>query len=114
MSLVLPCISTLGLALALPYLLAHGLAPLLVTSRPALVLIQRRIYPALLLSTALLVFFTVQARQFKKLVEHIKNDRYLVGRRLVNYNHQVSVGGGLMFKEKSNAIRPSLQLVKTS
>merc|ERR1719430_2798885 len=79
-SLVIPCTST-------PYLLAHGLAPLLITSEATLVLVQRRIYPALLLSTALVVFFTVQARQFRKLVEHIKNDRYLVGRRLVNYNH---------------------------
>jgi len=86
-SLVIPCTSTLGLSLSIPYLLAHGLAPLLITSEATLVLVQRRIYPALLLSTALVVFFTVQARQFRKLVEHIKNDRYLVGRRLVNYNH---------------------------
>jgi E3 ubiquitin-protein ligase MARCH6 len=52
-----------------------------------LVTLQRRIYPLLLLISGLVFFFTVQARQFKKLLEHIKNDRYLVGRRLVNYNH---------------------------
>jgi E3 ubiquitin-protein ligase MARCH6 len=85
--LVVPCVTTLGLSLSLPYLLSHGLAPALIAPGPVLVLVQRRIYPALLLSTALVVFFTVQARQFRKLVEHIKNDRYLVGRRLVNYNH---------------------------
>ncbi|KAJ9583528.1 hypothetical protein L9F63_022146, partial [Diploptera punctata] len=27
-------------------------------------------------------------RQFRKLYEHIKNDKYLVGRRLVNYDHR--------------------------
>jgi len=86
-NLVVPCVSTLGLSLSIPYLLSHGLAPFLITSSSTLILVQRRIYPALLFSTALVVFFTVQARQFKKLVEHIKNDRYLVGRRLVNYNH---------------------------
>jgi len=86
-NLVIPCVSTLGLSLSLPYLVSHGLAPLLITSDPTLIIVQRRIYPALLFSTAMVVFFTVQARQFKKLVEHIKNDRYLVGRRLVNYNH---------------------------
>merc|ERR1719239_524417 len=86
-NLVIPCVSTLGLSLCLPYLLSHGLAPQLISSEATLILVQRRIYPALLFSSALVIFFTVQARQFKKLVEHIKNDRYLVGRRLVNYNH---------------------------
>lgn len=86
-NLVIPCVSTLGLSLSIPYLLSHGLAPLLIATDPTLIIVQRRIYPALLFSTALVAFFTVQARQFKKLVEHIKNDRYLVGKRLVNYNH---------------------------
>jgi len=86
-NLVIPCVNFLGLALSIPYILSHGLAPLIVSSPTALVLIQRRIYPALLFSVSIAVFFTVQARQFKKLIEHIKNDRYLVGRRLVNYNH---------------------------
>ena len=106
---------TLGLSLSIPYLVSHGLAPHLVTSPALLVALQRRIYPLLLLLTAFTVFFTMQARQFKKLVEHIKNDRYykahvyigeyfsmrieltiigcryLVGRRLVNYNHVESM-----------------------
>merc|ERR1719445_1714851 len=86
-NLVIPSVKTLGLSLSVPYLLSHGLAPAIISSPTVLIALQRRIYPLLLLITALAVFFTVQARQFKKLVEHIKNDRYLVGRRLVNYNH---------------------------
>jgi len=86
-NLVVPSVKTLGLSLSLPYLLSHGLAPALITSPSLLVTLQRRIYPLLLLISGLVFFFTVQARQFKKLLEHIKNDRYLVGRRLVNYNH---------------------------
>jgi len=86
-NLVIPSVKTLGLSLSLPYLISHGLAPHLITSPSLLVTLQRRIYPLVLLVTALAAFFTVQARQFKKLLEHIKNDRYLVGRRLVNYNH---------------------------
>ena len=65
----------LGLSLCIPYLLSNGLAPAIISSPSVLVVLQRRIYPLLLLATALAVFFTVQARQFKKLVEHIKNDR---------------------------------------
>lgn len=90
-NLVIPSVKTLGLSLSIPYLVSHGLAPHLLTSPALLVALQRRIYPLLLLLTAFTVFFTMQARQFKKLVEHIKNDRYLVGRRLVNYNHVESM-----------------------
>jgi len=86
-NLVIPSVKALGLSLSIPFLLSHGLAPSIISSPSVLIALQRRIYPLLLLVTALAVFFTVQARQFKKLVEHIKNDRYLVGRRLVNYNH---------------------------
>lgn len=86
-NLVIPSVKALGLSLSIPFLMSHGLAPAIISSPSVLVALQRRIYPLLLLVTALAVFFTVQARQFKKLVEHIKNDRYLVGRRLVNYNH---------------------------
>ena len=72
---MIPSVKTLGLSLSVPYLLAHGLAPAIVTSPQLLVSIQRRIYPILLLLTGMVAFFTVQARQFKKLLEHIKNDR---------------------------------------
>ena len=75
-NLVVPSVKTLGLSLSLPYLLSHGLAPALISSPSVLVTLQRRIYPLLLLISGLVFFFTVQARQFKKLLEHIKNDRY--------------------------------------
>ena len=66
---------TLGISLSVPYLLSHGLAPAVISSPSLLISLQRRIYPLLLLLTGMLAFFTVQARQFKKLLEHIKNDR---------------------------------------
>ena len=72
---MVPSVKTLGLSLSLPYIISHGLAPHLISSPALLVTLQRRIYPLLLLITGLVFFFTVQARQFKKLLEHIKNDR---------------------------------------
>jgi len=93
-NLVIPSVKILGLSLTIPYILSNGLAPLLISSPAVLVALQRRIYPLILLFSALGIFFTVQARQFKKLVEHIKNDRYLVGRRLVNYNHGERASAG--------------------
>jgi len=86
-NLVIPSVKALGLSLSIPYLMSHGIAPAIISSPAILVALQRRIYPLLLFVSAFGMFFTVQARQFKKLLEHIKNDRYLVGRRLVNYNH---------------------------
>merc|ERR1719242_1902070 len=59
-NLVIPCVSTLGLSLSLPYLLSHGIAPQLISSETTLILVQRRIYPALLFSSVLVIFFTVQ------------------------------------------------------
>jgi len=87
-NLVVPSVTRIGLALSLPYIVSHGLAPLIVTDFDLLVLIQRRIYPFLLLTVLFVSLLLLQFRQFVKLVEHIKNDRYLVGRRLVNYNHE--------------------------
>lgn len=86
--LAAPVITCFGLALAIPYVLAHGVAPLLVGSAPLRNLIARRIYPFLLLSALLTGVVVLQIRQFRKLYEHIKNDKYLVGQRLVNYDHR--------------------------
>ncbi|VVC96338.1 unnamed protein product [Leptidea sinapis] len=69
-SVAAPLVRWLGLSLAIPYVCAYSLAPLVVTS-PS----QRNV-------------FARRIRQFTKLYEHIKNDKYLVGQRLVNYDHR--------------------------
>jgi len=91
--LVVPAVASLGLSLSLPYIAAHSLVPLVISEPHLLVMIQRRIYPFLLLLVVTIGLIVVQLKQFKKLYEHIKNDRYLVGRRLVNYNHNQVRGG---------------------
>ncbi|XP_028171892.1 E3 ubiquitin-protein ligase MARCH6 [Ostrinia furnacalis] len=83
-----PIVCWLGLALAVPYAFAHSVAPLVVTSAAQRNLLARRVYPALLLCCVLCALTVFQIRQFRKLYEHIKNDKYLVGQRLVNYDHR--------------------------
>ncbi|XP_049874552.1 E3 ubiquitin-protein ligase MARCHF6 [Pectinophora gossypiella] len=83
-----PLVCWLGLALAVPYALAHSVAPLLLPAAAQRNLLARRIYPALLLVCVLTALTVFQIRQFRKLYEHIKNDKYLVGQRLVNYDHR--------------------------
>jgi E3 ubiquitin-protein ligase MARCH6 len=73
--LVIPTVTALGLALSLPYMFAHSLMPLLFTDPVFLTMIQRRIYPCLLLLIVAVGLVVMQLKQFRKLYEHIKNDR---------------------------------------
>lgn len=41
------------------------------------ILMQRRIYPFLLMVVLLIGILSFQIRQFKRLYEHIKNDKYI-------------------------------------
>jgi len=84
--LAFPVLGVLGLVIAAPYVVAHSFIPKLGFPMDIEVLLQRRIYiygVSCLLGSAAVSF---QAKQFCRLYEHIKNDKYLVGQRLVNYN----------------------------
>lgn len=91
--LAVPVIAVLSMFLAVPYAFAYSVVPLVVKCVETRLLIARRIYPTLMLVLIVGKGMMMQVRQFKRLYEHIKNDKYLVGRRLVNYNHTNSVSG---------------------
>lgn len=84
--LAAPLVFFFGLALSIPYATAHGIVPLFVQSPHMRNLIARRIYPFVLLVGIVAAFVCFQIRQFRKLYNHIKDSKYLVGRRLVNYD----------------------------
>lgn len=84
----IPVVTCFGLALAIPYALTYTVVPLFVSNMHMRNLIARRIYPFLLLIIICGMVVTLQIKQFKKLYEHIKNDKYLVGQKLVNYDHR--------------------------
>ncbi|KFW96592.1 E3 ubiquitin-protein ligase MARCH6, partial [Phalacrocorax carbo] len=86
--LAAPVISVLLLSLCVPYIIASGVVPLLGVTAEMQNLVQRRIYPFLLMVVVLMGILSFQVRQFKRLYEHIKNDKYLVGQRLVNYERK--------------------------
>ncbi|ODN03068.1 E3 ubiquitin-protein ligase MARCH6 [Orchesella cincta] len=75
--LAAPCIVLLGLALAVPYVISQSLVPLFVTNMDSLNVVHRRIYPTFLVTAVVFGVISFQIRQFKKLYEHIKNDKYL-------------------------------------
>ncbi|CAL8292795.1 unnamed protein product [Lota lota] len=86
--LAAPVISVLLLSLCVPYIIATGLVPSVGVTPEMEILIQRRIYPFLLMVVSLIGILSFQIRQFRRLYEHIKNDKYLVGQRLVNYERK--------------------------
>ncbi|KAI4809852.1 hypothetical protein KUCAC02_018710 [Chaenocephalus aceratus] len=80
--LAAPVICVLLLSLSVPYTISIGVTPEMQT------LVERRIYPLLMMVVILLAVLFFQIRQFKRLYEHIKNDKYLVGQCLVNYERK--------------------------
>lgn len=86
--LATPVISCFGLALTVPYVIAHSIMPMFFSNQMTRVLIARRIYPFFLIIIIICAIIVFQIKQFKKLYVAIKNDKYLVGKRLVNYDHQ--------------------------
>ena len=89
--IIVPIVTMFGLALSVPYIVTHSLMPIFVSNALVTVWIKRLIYPVLFLSVVGYILISLEIRHFKRLYEHIKNDKYLVGRRLVNYNHVKSV-----------------------
>ncbi|XP_064640503.1 E3 ubiquitin-protein ligase MARCHF6-like [Lineus longissimus] len=83
--LCLPIVGALGMALAVPYVIGKTIIPAFGVDEELQMMVLRRIYPFLLTVLVLVGICVFQARQFKRLYEHIKNDKYLVGQRLVNY-----------------------------
>uniref|UniRef100_A0A8C9U3D9 E3 ubiquitin-protein ligase MARCHF6 n=1 Tax=Scleropages formosus TaxID=113540 RepID=A0A8C9U3D9_SCLFO len=86
--LAAPVIAVLLLSLCVPYVITAGIVPIIGVTVEMQNLVQRRIYPFLLMVVMLMGILSFQIRQFKRLYEHIKNDKYLVGQRLVNYERK--------------------------
>ncbi|XP_054719547.1 E3 ubiquitin-protein ligase MARCHF6-like isoform X2 [Uloborus diversus] len=86
--LALPVIIFLGLSLSIPYIISWSIVPMFTSSFELQNAIYRRIYPAMLTLFIISMVISFQIRQFFRLYEHIKNDKYLVGKRLVNYDHR--------------------------
>lgn len=83
---VWPCASTLIIMLTIPYIVAFGLVPLIPVEETLILRFQRRVYPAFFFGALGMFILHIQYIQFCRLIESIKNSKYLVGQRLVNYD----------------------------
>lgn len=84
--LAAPVIIGLGLSLAAPYVSVLLVSSMFGMNFDTTTIILRRIYPSLLFASLVIFLIHWQISKFRRLYEHIKNDKYLVGRRLVNYD----------------------------
>ncbi|XP_076818260.1 E3 ubiquitin-protein ligase MARCHF6-like [Clavelina lepadiformis] len=83
---LLPVVVGLLTCLAGPYAIGH-LIPLLVdVNQTVLYLLHWRTYSLIIITTIFMVFCVFEIKQFQTLCDRIKNERYLVGRRLMDYD----------------------------
>jgi E3 ubiquitin-protein ligase MARCH6 len=109
--LAAPVIMSLGLSLAIPYICVSIMCPLFSASFETETLILRRVYPTLLIVSMFGYLIHWQINKFFRLYEHIKNDKYLVGRRLVNYDPQARRAAKLQAAKNAAAAANNLPIV---
>lgn len=86
--LAVPVVTTFGLALAIPYVIGGSILPMFVADALNRHLIARMVYPVSFILVGSVCFILFQIKQVKKMYLSIKVDKYLVGQRLVNYEHR--------------------------
>lgn len=83
-----PVINTLMLAITIPYVVTAGVLPWLGVSEDNSLLCLRRVYPVMMCIILLAAIVIFQGKQFKALYERIRNEKYLIGKILINYDPQ--------------------------
>ena len=81
---LLPFTINIGMFMAFPYLAVFYLAPSFFNAT-VLHQIERYIYTAIISLMLLLAFIIFQMKQLRLLFEHVRDEKYLVGRRLINF-----------------------------
>ena len=81
---LLPFTINIGMFMAFPYLAVSHLAPFFV-STIVIHQIERYVYSAIISFMLLLTFVIFQTKQLRLLFEHVRDEKYLVGRRLINF-----------------------------
>ena len=81
---LLPFTINIGMFMAFPYLTVSYVAPSFLTSF-VIHQVERYIYSTIISSMLLLAFVVFQIKQLRLLFEHVRDEKYLVGRRLINF-----------------------------
>ncbi|KRX50969.1 E3 ubiquitin-protein ligase MARCH6 [Trichinella murrelli] len=83
---VLPLFLLFGNLLAVPYTIVYAIFPILGCDAEDQLQYGKRIYPGMLSFFLLFVFLAWQFKKVKAMMGKIRNERYLLGQRLVNFD----------------------------
>ena len=83
---LLPIIGVTLACLCLPYAIGHSIPVFFSCDLKTEYLFKWRMFPLLLTGANVIGFCWYEIKQFNRLCDHIKNERYLIGRRLQDYN----------------------------
>jgi len=81
---LLPFTLNIGMFMAFPYLAVFYFGPLLFNAT-IVHQIERYIYSIIISFMLLLAFVIFQIKQLRLLFDHVRDEKYLVGRRLINF-----------------------------
>lgn len=85
-NIVKPAILIMGNAFAIPYILSKTIIPLFVKDTIAQIIICRRMHPAILIICCMVKLIILEIKKFSQFYDNLKNEKYLIGHELVNYN----------------------------
>ncbi|KAL5467202.1 hypothetical protein EMCRGX_G031401 [Ephydatia muelleri] len=84
-----PVIVFLSLCILVPYIILMGVLPQIGFAYTTCLVSYRYFYPVLMLAAFSLCAIVFCIQQCRKLYNHIKNEKYLVGQQLVNYGNEM-------------------------
>nr|XP_026696398.1 E3 ubiquitin-protein ligase MARCH6 [Ciona intestinalis] len=82
---VFPVIKTLALCLTIPYVTGHIIPVIFSTNETLTAFFYWRTYPLMISCASFICFCIFEIKQFQRLCDRIKNERYLIGKRLIDY-----------------------------
>uniref|UniRef100_H2ZAW2 RING-type E3 ubiquitin transferase n=1 Tax=Ciona savignyi TaxID=51511 RepID=H2ZAW2_CIOSA len=82
---VMPVIKVLTMCLAVPYIIGRLIPKLCNTHESLTAFFHWRAYPLLIFCASFICFCIFEIKQFQRLCDRIKNERYLIGKRLIDY-----------------------------
>ena len=85
-STLVPVLTVVLIFLSIPYIISRSIPLIFDCQLSTVQFLKWRTYPLLIFGVNTVAFFEYEIKQFNRLCDHIKNERYLIGKRLQDYN----------------------------
>jgi len=82
----MPVLIVVLVCLGIPYVVSRTVPLVFECDLSTVQFLKWRTYPLLIIGVNTVAFLKYEVKQFNRLCDHIKNERYLIGKRLLDYN----------------------------